>query len=664
MTKRQRARRFATAIRALGVAAVLVAPLAARAATSAPAVFAIVVTNNRSTRLDRPDLQYADDDGARYYQLFRGVAPAAQLRLLTRFDRATASVHPELAAVTQPPRRAELVAALADVRAAVIEARRAGQRTEFYFVFAGHGDVQGGVGYLDLEDARIDPTFLEHEVVDRVPADVLHVVLDSCNSFFVVNPRKPGGRRWATPRDLALGFAARHPNVGLFLSTNSEGEVYEWSEFESGIFSHEVRSGLSGAADADGDGRVSYAELAGFVDRANAKLPQSNLRPQVFQRGPNGDAGAALFSPAHAEGRRLLIGSGERRLWIRATGNERLLDLHKEEAPMTIVVPGEAAQPLTVVEWHAAKGPADRPVLAEYDLPPGTAPVALAERDARASEGTARGGGAIFGDLFKVPYGPQAFTSFLAENARADEPVFGIGSADEARMRHYLTFIAESDARSRTTRAWSWAAWAPSSWPRAWRRLPRPHAGTILAPARWSSAGWACRCWRSGSTWRSRKPAVSARSRPSSPSWRARAWIAPRWSPTSNRTWTISRASSDVRRTSWPGTSGRWPWLVGAATGVRAAQGGDWSPTGGDGRRFRQRRTERHRRLAHARERDADRAALEALPRGSGSRAAPERRADGAGRRQQHRRDGLGFWPLLSWPFPKREDRHASECGG
>jgi len=446
VTKRRSARWFATAIRALGVAVALFAPLAARAATSSPAVFAIIVTNNRSTRLDRPDLQYADDDGARYYQLFRGVAPAAQVRLLTRFDRATASVHPELAPLTQPPRRAELVAALADVRAAVTEARRAGQHTEFYFVFAGHGDVQGGIGYLDLEDARIDPTFLEHEVVDRVPADVLHVVLDSCNSFFVVNPRKPGGRRWATPRDLPLGFAARHPNVWLFLSTNSEGEFYEWSEFESGIFSHEVRSGLSGAADADGDGRVSYAELAGFVDRANAKLPQSNLRPQVFQRGPNGDAGAALFSPAHAEGRRLLIGSGERRLWIRATGNERLLDLHKEEAPMTIVVPGEAAQPLTVVEWHAAKGPGDRPVLAEYDLPSGSAPVALAELDARASEGTARGGGAIFGDLFKVPYGPRAFTSFLTESARADEPVFGIATADEARMRHYLTFIAESDS--------------------------------------------------------------------------------------------------------------------------------------------------------------------------------------------------------------------------
>jgi hypothetical protein len=445
-----------TALRALatlaGATALLAPPARAagaepsREAAPAPsAVFAVVVTNNRSTRLDRPDLQYADDDGARYYQMFRGVAPAEHVRLLTRFDRTTAGLHPELVAAAQPPRRAALLATLAEVRTAVLEAHRAGTRTEFYFVFAGHGDVEGGIGYLDLEDARIDPTFLEREVVDKVPADALHVVLDSCNSFFVVNPRKPGGRRWATPRDLALGFAARHPNVGLFLSTNSEAEVYEWSELESGIFSHEVRSGLSGAADVDGDGRVSYAELAGFVDRANAKLPRSNLRPQVFQRGPNGDAGAALFSPAHAAGRRLMIGAGERRLWIRGAGNERLIDLHKEDAPMTIVVPGDADQPITVAEWRESEGPTDRPAVAELDVPRGTASIVLAALVPRPSDETARGGAAIFGGLFKMPYGPHAFASFLAESARGDEPVYGVGAADEARMRHYLTFIAESD---------------------------------------------------------------------------------------------------------------------------------------------------------------------------------------------------------------------------
>ncbi|HSY39017.1 MAG TPA: hypothetical protein VLA79_05795, partial [Polyangia bacterium] len=56
----------------LAVTGVLFAPSWARAAASgqaaaevpspASAVFAVIVTNNRSTRLDRPDLQYADDD--------------------------------------------------------------------------------------------------------------------------------------------------------------------------------------------------------------------------------------------------------------------------------------------------------------------------------------------------------------------------------------------------------------------------------------------------------------------------------------------------------------------------------------------------------------------------------------------------------------------------
>jgi len=34
-------------------------------------IFALVVANNRSVSMALPDLQYADDDAARYYRLFR-----------------------------------------------------------------------------------------------------------------------------------------------------------------------------------------------------------------------------------------------------------------------------------------------------------------------------------------------------------------------------------------------------------------------------------------------------------------------------------------------------------------------------------------------------------------------------------------------------------------
>jgi hypothetical protein len=442
----------ADAMIALTMAIKAAAALALATANSPPPpaeeVLALVVTNNRSTRLERPDLRYADDDGARYHRMFRGLARASGLLLLTRFDRATAEAHPELVALARPPRRRELAEALATLAARVAEARRHGRRTHFYFVYAGHGDVELGKGYLDLEDGRLDAEFLERQVVEAVGADVQHLVLDACNSFFVVNPRKPGGRRWATPRDLALGFARRHPNVGLFLSTNTEAEVYEWSELESGIFSHEVRSGLSGAADVDSDGRVSYRELAAFVETANRDLPRANVRPQIFFRGPAGDDGATLFAPQQAAGRRLALGTGARRLWIRGRGGERLVDLHKEDAPVTLVVPGDGAEPLSVVEWLPPPAADTPPSLREYEVTAGAGDVSLARLTAAPADSTSRGGARLFAGLWQAPFGPRAFARWQDKRASAPEPVYGVSAADEVRMRHYLTFIAETDRQA------------------------------------------------------------------------------------------------------------------------------------------------------------------------------------------------------------------------
>jgi hypothetical protein len=52
------------------------------------------------------------------------------------------------------------------------------------------------------------------------------------------------------------------------------------------VFSYEVRSGMYGAADADGDGYVSYREIAAFVTRANAAILNERFRPDVYARPP------------------------------------------------------------------------------------------------------------------------------------------------------------------------------------------------------------------------------------------------------------------------------------------------------------------------------------------------------------------------------------------
>jgi hypothetical protein len=409
---------------------------------------ALVVTNNRSATLALPDLQYADDDGARYYRLFRSVADKDSVFLLTTFDRSSASSYPDLVGIAHPPTQAAIEEAVARLASAADAARKNGDKTIFYFVYAGHGDVDNGRGFVDLEDGRIDGQFIESAIIEKIAADTKHVLLDSCNSFFVMNPRKPGGRRWATPKDMALGFAKRHPEVGLFLSTNSDAEVFEWSELESGVFSHEVRSGLSGAADVDGDGNVSYSELAGFVDQANARIARDTLRPHIFYRGPSGEATVALFAPAKAAGRRLVLGEGAMRLWIKSDTGERLLDLHKEKPPMTLVLPGPANQSVSIYVEKQAAGYADRPVVNEHDAPAGDGEIRLAEVASTKPKMLARGDH-LFMSLFSTPYGPLAYHAYLAARAAEAEPVFGVSDRDVTRMHHYISEMADTDRKLR-----------------------------------------------------------------------------------------------------------------------------------------------------------------------------------------------------------------------
>jgi len=71
-------------------------------------------------------------------------------------------------------------------------------------------------------------------------------------------------------------------------STSSAKESHEWAGFQAGVFSHEVRSGLYGAADADGDGRVSYREIGAFIQQANAAVANERFRPDVYVKPPAG----------------------------------------------------------------------------------------------------------------------------------------------------------------------------------------------------------------------------------------------------------------------------------------------------------------------------------------------------------------------------------------
>ncbi len=272
--------------------------LATQAAAEVPQTFAVIVAHNQSADGSLAPLQYADDDGARYAELL-GLS-AQHVTLLSVMDPNTQSLHPKLAAQALVPSRSELEAALKETFEAVEAAKAAGQRTVFYFIYVGHGSVgEDGEGAMHLADGRFSRADLFQEVLAKSPATINHVIIDACHAYLMVARRgSTGATETALRSFLKKEGLSAYPNTGVLLSTSRAKEVHEWSRFSAGIFSHEVRSAMIGAADVNGDGAVTYAETQAFVAAANARVDNPQARLEVFASPPAVHLAEPLFSKA------------------------------------------------------------------------------------------------------------------------------------------------------------------------------------------------------------------------------------------------------------------------------------------------------------------------------------------------------------------------------
>lgn len=151
----------------------------------------------------------------------------------------------------------------------------------------------------------------------------------ACKSYFLVGGRGPSGR--VTPYRQAFAQPQAPPGVGFILSTSADADSHEWAALPGGIFSHEVRSRLVGAADANADGVVEYTELAAFVGLANRTVPLPQFRPKVYIRPPVADTRAAIFAPRdiHPATTLTLPVNAAGRLSIRDAQGLRYADAHK-----------------------------------------------------------------------------------------------------------------------------------------------------------------------------------------------------------------------------------------------------------------------------------------------------------------------------------------------
>ncbi len=373
----------------------MVGQAAAQPAEREQATFALIIGVNKGADPALPTLRYADDDAARYLELFRSLG--ARTYLLMRPDDDTRRLFPQAAAEAAPPVEKELARAVAQLAGDLAQARDRKVPTVLYVVYAGHGNVQDGEGYIALEDGRLTGKRLAREILDRTRADQSHLIVDACYSYFLAFGRGPGGTRRPLDAITQIEEVLPADRVGLLFSTSSARESHEWQAYQSGIFSYEVRSGLYGAADADGDGRVSYREMAAFIERANGAVANERFRPDVYARPPS---------------------KSEQFVDLRAALGRRI-DLDGKQAGHFIL---EDERGVRLAELNSAAGEAVhlwRPAASgllylrrklddhELVIPVSPDAIEVASLEPQPPRQTARGGEALaFGSLFSLPFGP------------------------------------------------------------------------------------------------------------------------------------------------------------------------------------------------------------------------------------------------------------------
>jgi hypothetical protein len=333
-----------TGITAVFATLSVVCPAVAAAKTR---VYAVVVAQNKSLDPGVKPLRYADDDGVKDWELLSLYADKSSLFVI--MDDETAGVHPDAATTAEVPRKQAILDRLTQYNMMMAADVAHGDDPELFFVYAGHGDIDAaGQGYVNLFDGKLTRGELFHDVVAPSKARFVHVIIDACKSYFMVNSRG-GNKRWVddqVPAEedrsdqqvkafLADEDLANYPRAGVIVATSGDQETHEWARYQSGILSHELRSALSGAADVNGDGRIEYSELRAFLAAANARVRNPEARIDAYARPPRLDRHHALVDLRNVSGKTRFLHfapglSG--RFHVEDDRGVRWVDLNKELA--------------------------------------------------------------------------------------------------------------------------------------------------------------------------------------------------------------------------------------------------------------------------------------------------------------------------------------------
>jgi hypothetical protein len=263
---------------------------------------AVVVGNNQGSGA-QPALRFAESDAEKLAMVLRELG----------------DVRPDDLSLLQGASAERVRMAVRAARAKVNEAHAQGNRAVVVFYFSGHSDG------LALELGRQRLGFAEiRTLLEATGADLRVAIVDTCKSGSLLAVK--GG----TPSpafQIRLSDELDSKGEALLTSSAASELALESREIGGSFFTHHLVSGLRGAADRSGDGRVTLAEAYDYAfARTVSATARTVIGPQhptyayriagegelVLARLGRSNAGAELSLPREFERVVVLDGKSER----------------------------------------------------------------------------------------------------------------------------------------------------------------------------------------------------------------------------------------------------------------------------------------------------------------------------------------------------------------
>lgn len=279
--------------------------------------WAVVVGNNEGFVGTRP-LYFAEHDAKKIKTVLTGLGDVAETDTRVLLGRS----------------RADVLSAFASLRQPITDAKLRGDETVLYFYYSGHGDDKqlqlgrSGLSYEELEG-----------LLEASSADVRVAFVDACQSGALARTK---GGTMAPSFVLEVNESLTYRGSVFLTSSSADEASQESNEIGGSYFTHFLASALSGAADADGDGRVTLSESYQYVFhetlyRTAATRGGPQHPTQESKLSGTGDlviteldrSGATLVFPADNPGS-FVVFDVERRMFVAevdVTGIDRRLSL-------------------------------------------------------------------------------------------------------------------------------------------------------------------------------------------------------------------------------------------------------------------------------------------------------------------------------------------------